>query len=147
MTLDPATLRYDLLPASLDDIIRTNRDQTELRLSSTQEIDALVGKIEIALDAKDEINNWRLISLVDKASKVAQVLLLGDSRAQRHPGITSPVLTIDFEQGIAITRSKSVYKLGDRGYGEPPQPDLYCLCAAMHSWGKGIALGVPQFSY
>jgi len=147
MELDTSTPITHLLPKSLDDIIRVKRDEIELRLSSIPEIDALVEHFPTIPDPKDEMNNWRLVSLVDRISNSAQVLLIGDSRAQKHPGITSPVIAIDFEHGIAVTRSNSVYKLGNRGLGEPPENDLFCICAAMHSWGKGQTFGVPHFAY
>ena len=137
----------ELMPKSLGDIIRLNRDLAELRLAKTAEIDTLVGNIESATGAKDEIGNWRLVSLIDKTSHTAQVLLIGDSSARQHPAITSPILRIDFAKGIVLTRSQSVYKLGNRGLGEPPEDDLLCLCAALHRWGSGPALGVPNIGY
>lgn len=137
----------ELLPKFLGDIIRMNRDQAELRLAKTQEIDALVGTIETTMKAKDEIGNWRMVSLVDKENNSAQLLLIGDSLTRRHPAITSPIKSIDLAQGLVLTKSRSVYKLGNRGLGEPPEEDLLCLCAALHQWGSGEALGVPHFSY
>lgn len=135
-----------LLPQSLDDIIRANRTHAELRLAKTQEIDALVGKLDINGLAKDEINNWRLVSFVDKVSKVTRVMLIGDSVNSKHPAITSPLASIDLTKGVALTASKSVYKLGTRGFGEPPRDGLAFLCAAMHRWGNGVTLGVPRVS-
>ena len=137
----------ELMPKSLSDIIRLNRDLAELRLSKTAEIDSLVGKVDTPSGIKDEIDNWRLVSLVDKTNHTTQVLLIGDSTLRNHPAITSPVLRIDFAKGIVLTRSQSVYKLGNRGLGEPPEDDLLCLCAALHRWGSGNALGVPNISY
>lgn len=137
----------ELLPKSLGDIIRLNRDLAELRLSKTAEIDSLVGIVEIPSGIKDEIGNWRLVSLIDKTNHTTQVLLVGDSHAKKHPAITSPVMRIDFAKGVILTRSQSVYKLGTRGLGEPPEDDLLCLCAALHRWGSGIALGVPNISH
>jgi len=136
----------ELMPKSLGDIIRLNRDLAELRLAKTAEIDSLVGPVDIPAGVKDEIGNWRLVSLIDKTNHTAQVLLVGDSQARKHPAITSPVLRIDFAKGIVLTRSQSIYKLGTRGLGEPPEDDLLCLCAALHRWGSGIALGVPHIS-
>ena len=134
-----------LLPQSLDDIIRLNRSQAELRLSRTNEIDALVGKVDNYVSAKDEIGNWRLVSFVDKLSKSTRVMLIGDSTTRKHPTITSPLAKIDLAQGVARTVNGSVYKLGSRGYGEPSKDGLAFLCAAMHRWGNGRALGVPRF--
>ena len=142
--LNPNTI--ELVPKSLRDIIRTNRMQVELRLAKTSEIDALVGTIDTA-GSKDEIGNWRMVSLIDKENHTVQVLLVGDSLSRKHPAITSQILCIDFSQGLVLTRSKSVYKLGARGLGEPPEDDLLCLCAALHRWGRGEALGVPNISY
>ncbi|HXA48165.1 MAG TPA: hypothetical protein VNW52_11090 [Burkholderiaceae bacterium] len=137
----------ELLPKTLNDIIRTNRDHAELRLAKTVEIDALVGIIDKTAVLKDEIGCWRLISLIDKEKHTVQILLAGDSRLRKHPAITSPILRIDFAKGYVLTKSHSVYKLGNRGLGEPPEDDLLCLCAALHQWGAGAALGVPNFAY
>jgi len=134
-----------LLPQSLDDIIRLNRSQAELRLSKTHEIDALVGKVDAYGSVKDEIDNWRLVSFVDKLSKATRVMLIGDSATRKHPAITSPLASIDLARGVALTTNNSVYKLGNRGFGEPSKDGLAFLCAAMHRWGNGRTLGVPRF--
>jgi hypothetical protein len=147
MIRGPNTIISELMPKTLDEIIRVNRDQAQLRLAKTPEIDALVRKIDAPLDIKDEIDEWRLVSFIDKSSNTSLIMLLGDSKRKKRPAITSPVVSIDFARGIALTRSHSVYKLGNRGLGEPPENDIYCLCAALHSWGSGAALGVPFFSH
>lgn len=147
MTNDLSENTSELIPRFLGDIIRMNRDQAELRLAKTPEIDALVGAIDAAHEVKDQIGNWRMVSLVDKERHTAQLLLIGDSQSRRNPAITSPILSIDFSKGLVLTKSKSVYKLGDRGLGEPPEEDLLCLCAALHRWGSGQALGVPNITY
>ncbi len=134
-----------LLPQSLDDIIRLNRSQAELRLSKTHEIDALVGKVDSFGRIKDEIDNWRLVSFVDKVSKATRVMLIGDSVSRKHPAITSALASIDLARGVALTANNSVYKLGNRGFGEPTKDGLAFLCAAMHRWGNGRSLGVPRF--
>jgi hypothetical protein len=142
--LNPNTI--ELVPKSLRDIIRTNRMQAELRLAKTSEIDALVASVDAAR-CKDKIGNWRLVSLLDKENHTVQVLLVGDSLSKRHPAITSPIESIDFSRGLVLTKNGSVYQLGIRGLGEPPEDDLLCLCAALHLWGRGEALGVPNISY
>jgi hypothetical protein len=130
------------VPKSLSDITRANRSHVELRLSQTREIDALVGKVESKDAVKDEINNWRLVSFIDKDSKATKVLLVGGSMTKRHPAITSPLASIDLTRGVALTSNHSVYKLGNRGYGEPPMDDLVFLSAAMQHWGNGAALAM-----
>ena len=147
MSHDLSENTSELVPKLLGDIIRANRDHAELRLAKTSEINALVDSIDSTLGAKDEIGNWRMVSLVNKENQTAQLLLIGDSMSRRHPAITSPILSIDFARGLVLTKSRSIYKLGDRGLGEPPEEDLLCLCAALHSWGSGEALGVPHISY
>jgi len=134
-----------LLPQSLDDIIRLNRSQAELRLSKTHEIDALVGQVDSYTGVKDEIDNWRLVSFIDKVGKSTRVMLIGDSLTSKHPAITSPLASIDLVRGVALTTNNSVYKLGNRGFGEPSKDGLAFLCAAMHRWGNGRNLGVPRF--
>lgn len=137
----------NLVPTSLDGIISRNRELVELRIASGKEINALTKQIRGPVHEKDEIENWRLISIVEKKTNMAQVLLLGNSKEKSHPWITSPVQLIDFDQGFVSTRSGSTYKLLERGVGEPPSDQIICLCAALHSWGSGTYLGVPHFVY
>lgn len=146
MNQDSDETAFEFVPKCLGDIIRLNRDQAELRLAKTAEIDSLLGNIDGSLNAKDEIDHWRLVSLFDKVNRTAQVMLIGDSQFWKRPAVTSPILLIDFAKGLACTKNQSVYKLGNRGVGEPPTEYVQCLCATLQRWGSG-GLGVSPISF
>ena len=136
----------DMIPRSLDDVIRTNRNLAELRLASDQELSAIVGKINAATP-KDEISNYRFVSLVLKNPDVVSVHLLGTC-SSGSSWVTSQVTVLEPERGYALTRSGSLYKLlGSPAHDEPDRDDLICLCAILNQWGIGPRLGVPAFFY
>lgn len=137
----------ELIPRSIDDIIRKNRDLAELRLSTEADTKILEKALSGPDQIKDTIKNWRLISFCVKQTDLIQVLLLGDSASKNHPWITSPVVSIDFRKQVVLTASGSIYRLGAAGNGEPPKEHLICICAAFHSWGKSALLGIPEFFY
>lgn len=137
----------NLVPKTLDNIIRQNREMAELRLATDAEISAIEKNIQSQDLVKDAINGWRLISLYAKASKWSQVLLVGKSEKGSCPWVTSEVVAVDFGRGLAYTKSGSLYKLLNSGQGEPPADDLIRICAALHLWGSGTLLGVPHFFY
>jgi hypothetical protein len=136
-----------LIPKSLDDIIRKNRELVELRSATEADILPLEMPIPGPYYPKDTINDWHLIGLCEKHSNWVQVLLLGYSTSQHCPWITSPVMSIDREQNFVRTRSGSLYVLGNRAHGEPPMDQLIHVCAALHMWGSGTFLGAPEFFY
>lgn len=137
----------NIIPQSLDDIIRENREHVELLLSTEEEISTLVRPIANPPSLKDTIDDWRMISLVDKGQARTSVLLLGNSQKNHSAWITSPVLEVDFDQMVVLTRSGSLYQLGSRGNGQPTRDQLIHVCATLHTWGLGEFLGAPHFFY
>ena len=136
--------KVQLMPLSLDDVIRENRNEIQLRLANVKEIDTVAKKIDLPFHVKDEMDDWRLISLINKINGTTNILLAGDSKTEHQPCITSPIVAIDFEQGIAFTQNHSVYKLGNRGLGEPPKFNLLCIGAAIHAWGNIPEPSIPH---
>ena len=136
----------EMIPRSLDNVIRANRHLAQLRLASDQELAALSGNIAV-VQPKDEISNYRLVSIILNNPDTVSVHLLGTCSAGRSWS-TSQVMTLDLERGYAETRIGSVYKLlGPRAHDEPDRDDLICLCAILNKWGVGQRLGVPAFFY
>ncbi|MFH1495086.1 MAG: hypothetical protein ABIG70_09855 [Pseudomonadota bacterium] len=72
----------DLIPNTLDDVIRENRELVELGLSTPDEIRALQAEVQQGLPIKDMINDWHLVSLRSKRSADVKVLLLGQSQKE-----------------------------------------------------------------
>ena len=136
-----------LVPKGLDDVIRKNREYAELGLATDEEIQAITGEIVYAESEKGIIDDWRMISLREKKSGTVQVILLGRNRAEGAPWATSSLVVFDRENKRVVTKSNSLYKLGKRGIGEPPNIHLVHLCATLHYWGSGAILGVPPFFF
>ena len=140
----------ELIPKSLDDIIRLNRNQAQLRLTTEDEIFDLHQEITPG-QPKDVIDEWNLISLHRSGFDVPLIFLLGDIRRNGHQRITSDVISIDLDRQLLLTKSGSLYQLGTpKGGDGGPNPSLNQLCmvaSAFHSWGFGPVLGVPHFFY
>ena len=134
----------DLIPKSLDDIIRLNRDKAQLRLTNDEEILELYHDITPG-NPKDIIDDYSLISLI--SGDLIQVFLLGDVRRSGTQRITSVVQQIDMDRQLLITKSGSLYQLGTPNKGLPDPHQLMCVCAAFHSWKFGHVLGVTHFFY
>lgn len=135
-----------LIPKSLDDIIRINRDKAQLRISTDEEIFEL-HQIITPGEPKDVIDGWNLITLYQPDLDFSQIFLLGDIRRNSHQRITSVVTDIDLDKQFLITKSRSLYQLGTPKGGDPDPNQLMMVCSAFHSWGFGKMLGVPHFFY
>lgn len=152
MNSSPALERAleDLIPKSLDDIVRKNRQSCSIHLTADEDLAALTRSI-IAdeSDIKDEIDDWRVVCYhrTPELGGKAHLLIGHAIRANCNWG-TSPISAIDLLVGLATTRSGSIYRLrGPRGKGEPPTDHLICLCALLHTWGSGPVVGVPYFFF
>lgn len=146
---DDALLKqiHDLVPATLDEVIRKNRHLAELGLSTPAEIQRRAGDLAGELEIKDTLDDWRLISMREKTSGQVSILVLGDSQKENTPWLTSAVVWVDSASHRVLTWSKSIYQLGSPGAGEPPRQHLIHLCATFHQWGNGEFLDVPHFFY
>lgn len=135
------------LPATLDEIVTRNRDRWQIGLATATEVAALAGAVRAAPgEERDLLADWRLIAIRDRHVGNAMLILLADAARAGTNWSTSLVKAVDFERGVARTRN-SVYALADRGEGEPPLLHLLHLCATLHAWGVGGALGAAQVFY
>jgi len=138
---DIALQLNQLMPASLDDIIRLNRNMAKLYLSTAAEIDALRASLPIQA-AKATISNWSLITMFFTKRGEAMVYLTGFNEEERCGWMTSMVTAFDGD--ALLTKSGSLYRLK----GDPTdRPDLPLICATLNAWGAGRMLGVPKFFY
>lgn len=137
----------DLIPNTLDDVIRKNRELVELGLSAPDEILALLAEVQQGLPVKDMIDDWHWISLRSKRSGDVKVLLLGQSQKESVAWMTSSIVRIDLAQSVIVTQSGGLYGLGSQGTGEPSRGQIIHVCATFHKWGSGEFLGVPHFFY
>jgi hypothetical protein len=130
-----------IMPASLDDIIRLNRHMAKLYLTNPAEIDALRASLPIQA-AKATISHWALITMFFTKSGEAMVYLTGFNEERGCSWMTSRVTAFDGD--ALLTKSGSLYRLkGD----STDSPDLPQICASLNSWGVGPTLGVPKFFF
>lgn len=126
------------VPKNLDEIIRANRDMASFYLSTDAQIVELNRAIAEVDQVKDEIEDWRFITL-DVGELGTKVMLLGDAQRQRESWITSTVCAIDFDTKLVVT-ANSVYRLvGERGNGEPPLNHLLHVCHWLHKTNANAA--------
>jgi hypothetical protein len=135
-----------LIPKSLDNVIRANRNVASLYLSTDEELLDLYAEVTPGR-LVDVIDDWRFISLHVTTPDTTTVSLLGNLRSSGHVRITSVVRKVDLDRNLVFTKSGSLYQLGKKGEGEPSSDGLMLICAAFHSWGFGTVLGVPRFYY
>lgn len=76
----------DLIPKSLDDVIRKNRELVELGLSTPNEIRALQAEVQQGLPIKDMIDDWHLISLRSNGQGMSKFCSWGRARRRMLPG-------------------------------------------------------------
>lgn len=130
----------DHLPRTLDEVVRRNRDAVEIRLATDAEIVSLAGQVSAA-EIKYTINEWYPIALTVKGQRWIRVL--GHFEGRGEITWSSALVAFDQEAGLAQTLN-SVYRLGNRGQGEPDRACLMQLCAILNQMGVGPALGVPE---
>lgn len=130
----------DHLPRTLDEIVRKNRDAVEIRLATVAEIVSLAGQVSAA-EIKDAIDKWYPIAITMKGQRWIRVL--GHFEGRGETTLSSALVAFDQEVGLAQTLN-SVYRLGNRGQGEPDRASLMQLCAILNQMGVGPELGVPE---
>ena len=130
-----------LMPESLDEIIRTNRDRMRLYRSTGAELDALRTLVPAAI-VKAVISHWCFISISQPGEAAPQVCLTGYNLAERSSWMTSQVMGIS--RNAVATRSGSVYLLDGE---KSDELDLPFICATLNHWGIGQHFGVPPFFF
>lgn len=131
-----------LIPSSLDEVIRRNRDRARLYFSTPEELAALAACSDSVFGRhiKGVLRDWTLVTLniVDKPG----VILLGYNTTVGQTWATSLVTGIAGNR--VLTRSGSLYQLDGPSSDDP---DLLHLCAQIWNWGLGNYLGVPHIFY
>lgn len=91
-----------IIPKSLDDIIRINRDRANLRVSTDLEVMDLHAQLTYGI-VKETLNDWNFISptVSGMVYSFTHIYLLGNkSRNSRSALITSAVKGIDLDRGL-----------------------------------------------
>lgn len=130
-----------LLPRSLDDIIRANRDKVQLYFSRDDEIDALRHSL-LEGRIKAQVSDWAFITLNFSESQDSLVYLVGFNQTEQCSWMTSFITGIG--HGKVATKSGSIYELVG---ASTLDVDLLHICATLHQWSVGRSLGVPHIFY
>ena len=140
----------DLIPKSLDNIIRARRDKYALRLTMFADFEGLPHLVEamggIQRNVKGELTAWQIICFEDiKKQSEDRLFLIG----YKNGGVfmTSPVKSVDFKNGMLLTENSLYRLIGAEARGEPDTDLLIHICTTFNAWGVGQHLGVPQFFY
>jgi hypothetical protein len=133
-----------MTPASLDDIVRLNRDQFEIGLATLDELAVRAGAIEPDATA-DTLDEWRIVAIRQRGAPPI-LSLLGRAVGTGGAWMTSDIAMLDVTRGLCRTRN-SLYRLRVPGVGEPPSDDLIFVCAMVHKWGFGRVIGAPAFLF
>lgn len=130
-----------LLPTSLDDIIKINRDKLQLYLSTADELATL--QCDIATrPVKAKISEWSFITLNFSEAKKKAIVLAGSNIDQHCTWMTSAVTGINDNR--VKTHAGSLYELVGKSTTDV---DLLHMCAMLHRWGMGPLFGVTYIFY
>lgn len=135
-----------LVPKSLDDVVRKNRDQLRLAIASQDELGALAADIS-ATNGRHTIIRWQFVVMhvTTNRGPATSLRLFGWAEEVRESWSTSNVTGIDLTNGLVRT-ANSVYRIsGPRAMDD--ELDLLHVCASLHSWGLGEYFGVPHIFY
>ncbi len=134
----------DLIPRTLDDIVRLRRDEVQIQLATAAEIETLgefLGSARLVSKQKDTIEDWYPLAFAVRGERAIQ--LLGHFQQKNEILLSSAVAVLDLENSLVRT-ADSVYRLGKRVEGKPPRDYLAYLCAILNNMGLGWTLGVPR---
>jgi hypothetical protein len=136
-----------LIPKSLDDVIRQNRDKFRLALATEDELAKLESNVPDST-VRYTLTDWQVVMLhatLEDGAKIASPRLVGSVVETGESWITSHVISIDARKSLVKTRN-SFYRVVGPRVGEE-KLDLLNICIALHQWGLGTYLGVPEFFY
>lgn len=133
-----------IIPKSLDDIVRKNRDRLQLRLANESDIQNLHSDIDAA-SPKDIFDDWSLVAFVTEEKTYLR--LIGEARSCKKTKFTSIIMKADMGEKVVCTLSGSTYQLGTPHEGEPDLNQRIFICTYLHDIWLGPTFGVPEFFY
>lgn len=137
-----------IVPSSLDDIVRIHRDELTVRLSTAEDLAELPSMVSVPNDqiqVRATIHEWRIICLDHNAAGKKHILTDYIETTNSVWG-TSMLISADLDKNLILTEN-SVYRLGTKGNGEPTTDLLLHICYLFHSWCFGARYGVPEIFY
>ena len=140
----------DLIPKSIDDIIRNRKDECSIRLAKTHELMKLAPMVSMMNELKPVkaiVDDWKVICITLNGEP--NYFLIGERRDRNIRNnllMTSRVKSIDFASNMVLTNN-SIYQLGTKAKDEPKTGELLHICATLTDWGLGSRFGVPSIFY
>lgn len=137
-----------LLPKSLDDIVRKNRDQLRLEYLKLDDLSHINKPLTIT-NLLGTLEDSFLYTRIVKGQKQNHAFLVGylrsgDEKIAYH---TSPLKFIDFSCQAVLTASGSNYIIKNLIEDNPGQNLLMHICAIAYRDGWGEHFDVPHFFY
>ncbi len=139
----------DLIPKSLDEIVRLNRDILRLEYANPEDVLKLTKRIQ-ATSFKGTLVDAFLYKRLTKLSEVEPICAVGylitdSGKVAFH---TSRVVSLDDEQKIILTNSGSHYKIENLSDTKNTDSNLLLhICHVAHRDGWGAHFGIPEIYY
>lgn len=138
----------DLIPKSIDDIIRKNRDKLRLESVEKHEMETIHRSLPITnfKGALNDVFIYRRRVLVNDISSIAAIGWVDTPYGVklRH---TSSIVAFDPDANVILTYSGSHYIINNFLQGDPDFSILTFICVMLHHEGIGNYFGVPPFFY
>lgn len=138
----------DLVPKSLDDIVRANRDKLRLAFATEEEMMSLELDIPSGGPVRHTLEGWNVLMMHASAGGKVQSVpkLLGSVEGTGQCWITSTVKGIDLDTGLVQTENSLYRVVGPRSF-EPSMHLLIHVCVFLNQRGGGPFLSIPPFFY
>ena len=149
MSDDPEVFHLlDLIPKSLDEVVRANRDKFRLAFATDEEMQLLERGISGDRPALHAIAGWNILMMHATTGAKTQSVpkLLGTVEGSGQCWITSTVKAVDRETGLVQTENSIYGVVGPRSF-EPSAHLLLHVCVFLNQRGAGPFLGIPAFFY
>ncbi len=136
-----------LIPKSLGDVIRVDRDECRLALATDDELRGLAAAVSDA-HCRHVLTHWQIVVIhlaMRGDAAVSSPHLTGRVRETGQSWMTSKVIGIDEEKGMVQTQNSRYRVLGSRV--AESELDLPYICATLNYWRIGQLFGVPAFFF
>jgi hypothetical protein len=139
----------DLIPKSLDEIVRINRDMLKLEYANSEDLLKLTTRIKTT-SFKGTLIDAFLYKRLTNLSEVEPICAVGylNTDSGKVAFHTSRVVGVDNDQKIIVTASGSHYMISS--FADTRQTDstlLLHICHVAHRDGWGTHFGIPEIYY
>lgn len=148
MLNDKVEILQNIIPKTLDGIVRSNREEMQLEYATEQDL----AKIQKQIPGdfyRGALRSAFIYKRIFPALQQEALYLVGfmDERGRTITWHTSRIEEFDPETRMVFTASGSLYWVEDFVAGEPDSQLLINVCVILHRDGLGSRFGVPHFFY